>query len=493
MTLWQRITGRHKTAEITPRGPSFFNVGPPVAGVQVTEEVALTYSAVWACVKIISESMACLPWHVVDAGARYNRVTAHPLRYILDVQTNPQVDAASYRESAARDCALGGNHYGEIERDRSGNPLAVWRVPYSLVTPRGDHYQVKTNNVEIEIDARDMLHIKGPTNDGLVGLSAIGYAREAISMGLAVERFGAAFFGNGAQMGGIIKNPAGGMTEDGIKNMLSAFESRHKGTRNAHRVGYLDGGMDYVQTSIPPEDAQFLQSRKFNILEICRIFRVPPHKLAELERSTNNNIEAQNIEFVSDCVLPWVIRFESAVRSKLIGADEAIDTKLAIEGLLRADSAARGSFHTAMFNIGAKSINEIREHEDLAPIPQGDRHYVGMNLQAVEDVGRTPAKAAAVAQVAGTYERAAVNGLKRVATAEGLAAWTAEQPANFVRLFTPVMLAGYGNADGLTDHAARLMAWYSERLAECAALPTEQAAETLRGRVSEFINELFRG
>lgn len=507
MSILQRIFGRLVTPKPSDGHANFGVFSDPLdTGPRVDGTTAQTYSGVWACVKIISEAMACMPLHVVERGAAWRRVVDHPVATVLNRVPNPETDGASFREGIFRECLLQGNFYAEIERTRGGDVMALWRIPCEQVEVKRDdggrlYYEVD-DGLKTKLEPSRMFHVKGPTNDGLVGMSTVSWARKTIALGLSVDEYGRAFFGNGAQLGGIITNKAGGMSPEAVKNLLDTFNRRHQGANKAHRVGYLDGDMDYKSMSVPPEDAQFLESRRFNILEICRWFRVPPHKLAELERSTHTNIEAQNIEFVTDTLLPWAIRFEAAINTRLLNPYDDLVAKVNTSGLLRGDSTARAAFYGALHNLGAISANEIRALEDMAPIDGGDKHYVQMNLMSIEDGDTTDdeqdasdaaARAQAISETAIIYERAACNSLKKCRTGAEVVAWLKDQPALMHKIFRPLALAICGDDQALTAAGDKLSGWLRHFVEHDAAKMTpQQGAEALRGRLSAHAADLIR-
>lgn len=370
---------------------SFFST--PAAGIKVCEDTALTYSAVFACVKVISESIACLPWGVFKQnGEIRERAIDHPVNRILKKQPNPEMEPHVFKTLATIQALLWGAHYSEIEFNGMGEPMALWPLDPSKMEVKRDSknrivyfYDNKTT-----LSADRVFRVLGMTLDGVTPCSVIKYARESISTGLAAESYGAAFFGNGAIPGGYIQNKEGNkISETGVKNLLTSWNRQNKGARNASKVQYLDAGMEFKQISIPPEDAQFLETRKFQILEICRWFRMPPHKLADLERAHHSNIESQNIEFVTDTLMPWITRFEESANFRLIQEEDHY-TKFNLNALLRGDTATRSQFYEKMFDRGVLSIDEIRSREDQNPLPNnlGKLRLVPLNMVSVENANR---------------------------------------------------------------------------------------------------------
>lgn len=396
--IFESVFSKRQTAPVTPglSGGAMSLFKPPVAGVRVDEQEAMTYGPLWACVRVISETMASLPWGVHrKRGEVRESVTDHAVYRLLHRRPNPETIPFRFKETLIAHALTWGNGYAEIERNRMGEPIALWIITPDRVTPDRDEqgniiYKVANEQAdESEIAARDMFHLPGLAFDGLKGYSVVNQAKQAISLGIATEQFGAAFFGNGAHLGGVITKEVGSgdMSGSAIKNLLSSFNKKHRGAANSNKVHYLDAGLSYQSIGIPPEDAQFLETRRFQTLDMCRWFRVPPHKLAELDRATHNNIESQNIEFVTDVVVPWATRLEQEADFKLFAEDEnELFTKFNINALLRGDTAARQNFYTAMLDRGVFDLDEVRAREDLNPLPDGlgQLRLVQANMMSVE-------------------------------------------------------------------------------------------------------------
>jgi HK97 family phage portal protein len=271
------------------------------------------------------------------------------------------------------------------------------------VTPRRDDagalvYRVTNpDGTQSDVQPADMLHLHGLGFDGLVGYSPVAMAARSIGLGLGQETFGQAFYSNGTTFGGMVEVPAK-MDPQQILDMESYLNGSHKGPDKAFRVRVVANGMKYSNVGMPMVDAQFIESRKFSVTEVARWYRVPPHKIADLERSTNNNIEHQSIEFVTDTIVPWVTRLEQEVNVKLFGARAVgnVYTKMAINALMRGDAASRATFYRTMTQMGAMSINEVRDFEELNGIgAAGDEHLVQLNQTTLEKLvaGEPPASA----------------------------------------------------------------------------------------------------
>lgn len=375
-----------------------FGAMPTLSGVAVNEQSALTFSAVYGCVRVLSETVAQLPWNAYEqTGNLRQRRADHPVDRLLHRSPNPEMTAFVFRETLQAHVCTWGNGYAEIERSLAGTPLALWPIAPHLVTPKRDSrrqviYEVASESGERSrtLPAADVYHVKGLGFDGLVGYSPVRLAMQSIGLGLAAEQFGSAFFGNGANMGGILEHAAE-LSDKGRKNLKSSVDE-FRGAKNSHKFLLLEYGTQWKPITVPPEEAQFLETRKFQVTDVCRWFRVPPHKLADLERATFSNIEQQSIDFVTDSIVPWLVRWEQEADGKLFSDSEvAYFTKLVVQGLLRGDSKQRGEYYKIMRDLGVLSINDIRELEDLNPLgPVGDLRLVPMNMVSIEHAGEKP-------------------------------------------------------------------------------------------------------
>jgi HK97 family phage portal protein len=372
---------------------------PASTGVPVNGYTALTFSAFWAAVSIISGDSASLPLvlykRTSDGGKE--RFVDHKTYELLHDSPNPEMTSMVFRETVQGHVLTWGNGYAEIERDRLGRPQALWPITPDRVTPFRDGVRLRyrvtnTRGAESILDPANVLHIPGLGYDGTIGYSIVTMARESIGMGLATERFGGTFFGNGSTFGGVLSHP-GKLTKEAKQDIRESVGQLHTGVDRAHRFLILAENMKYERLGIPPNDAQFLETRRFQVSEIARWFNIPPHKLGDLERATFSNIEQQDIEYYRACLRRWLVRWEQELNRKLISPLERKQQfiKHNVEGLLRGDSAARSEFYSKMFGIGALSINDILELEDMNPIgAEGDVHYVPANMMSAENAMKTP-------------------------------------------------------------------------------------------------------
>lgn len=363
----------------------------------VTEVTALQIAAVAACVVCYQKSFVLMPWHtyrrLADGGHEHAR--EHPVYGLLHRRPNLECSPSEFKKFAVCNLKLWGNAYAEIERDRRGRPIALWPIHPSRVHVRRDdagaiQYDVYgvTGAMQITIPARDMFHVKGlPAPDGLVGLSTIGVARQSLGLTVASEEFGAAYFANGTTPSGVLERPldAPKMDVQGIQALRSSWMQHHAGAQR-FAPAVLQEGTKWTQTTIPNEDAQFLETRTFQVLEVCRWFDVPPHKIFELSKATFSNIEHQQIQWYTDSVAPDTVVFNEEANLKLFTLEEAAAyfTEFDSRGLLRGDHKSRAEYFEIMQRIGVLSINEVRRLENLNPIgDEGDQRFVQTSYQTL--------------------------------------------------------------------------------------------------------------
>lgn len=365
------------------------------AGVEVTTEGSLAFSAVWSCVRVISESIASLPLityrRLADGKAR---ATDHILYRTLKEQANTEQTSFEWRELMMAHVCLWGNAYSEIEWSNGGRPLAVWPLrPDRMSVARKDGELVYTYRLPSgqfkDFAAWQIHHIRGLSGDGIVGYSPIAMARQAIGLGLGTEEFGARFFGNGARPGMVLKHP-GKLSETAYKRLQMSWNKDHEGLSQSHRLKILEEGMDATAIGVPPEEAQFLQTRNFQAHEIARFYRMPPHKIGLLENATFSNIEHQAIEFVVDTLRPWLVRHEQALARDLFATPaerNAFFVEYLVDGLLRGDIKSRYDAYAIGRNWGWLSANDVRGMENMNPIKGGDTYLSPLNM--VDAAGST--------------------------------------------------------------------------------------------------------
>lgn len=381
--------------------PSLWNLygAQSLSGETVTEQSALTYSAVWNAVTLIAGTIASLPLHLMQMKAEKKRIASDRVMYrVLHDQANPFMTAKTLRETLMGHILLWGNGYAEKVVNGYGELVQLWPIAPNLVTPMwqdGDIlYRVKVGKEDKYFTRDKILHIPGIGFDGLMGYSVVAMARKSIGLGMAMETFGSLYFGNGTHPGVIVSHP-NQLSAAAHANLKKSLTEGYSGLGQSHRLLLLEEGMKLEKVGVPPEDAQFLESRQFQIPEIARWFNLPPHKLKDLTRSSFNNIESEQRSFYTDTLLPWLVTLEQNYNMQLLtDSDRALSGrgrlyyKHVVEGILRADAAGRGAFYREMFNIGAFSINEIRQLEDKDPIEGGDIHLVPMNMTPLQNAGK---------------------------------------------------------------------------------------------------------
>lgn len=382
-----------------------FLFGRTTSGKPVNERTAMQTTAVYACVRILAEAVASLPLHVYeyqdDGGKKL--VHDHPLYYLLHDEPNPEMTSFVFRETLMSHLLIWGNAYAQIIRDGAGRVIGLYPLlPDKMEVQRDDkgniYYVYSRNSDEnptfkeygnIKLKAEDVLHIPGLGFDGLIGYSPIAMAKNAVGMTLACEEYGASFFANGANPGGVLEHP--GVLKDPSK-VRESWNSVYRGVTNAHKIAVLEEGMKYQQIGIPPEEAQFLETRKFQINEIARLYRIPPHMVGDLDKSSFSNIEQQSLEFVKYTLDPWVIRWEQSLQRSLLlpGEKGKYFIKLNVDGLLRGDYQSRMNGYAVGRQNGWFSANDIREMENMNPIPDeegGNLYLINGAMTKLADAG----------------------------------------------------------------------------------------------------------
>lgn len=387
---------RDKPQNRTAGSAYTFFLGGSSSGKAVTERSAMQMTAVYSCVRILSEAVAGLPLHLYrynESGGKEKAVD-HPLYRLLHDEPNPEMSSFVFRETLMTHLLLWGNAFSQIIRNGKGEIIALYPLmPNKMTVDRDENghlfYSYQRSNDEaigesgrVILKPSDVLHIPGLGFDGLVGYSPIAMAKNAIGLAIATEEYGAKFFANGAAPSGVLEHP--GTIKDPSK-VREAWQSQFGGSSNSGKVAVLEEGMKYTPISISPEQAQFLETRKFQINEIARIFRVPPHMVGDLEKSSFSNIEQQSLEFVKYTLDPWVVRWEQAMSRALFNADEKkrYFVKFNLEGLLRGDYQSRMEGYATARQNGWMSANDIRELENLdriAPEDGGDLYLVNGNM-----------------------------------------------------------------------------------------------------------------
>lgn len=393
--LWSKLIRSPVENSTIPNNRFYF--GNSSAGKNVNERSAMQMTAVYACVRILAESVAGLPLHLYLTNENGNKEKAknHPLYFILHDEPNSEMTSFILRETLMTHLLLWGNAYAQIIRNGKGEVISIYPLmPNKMRVARDKEtkeiiYEYFHEDGKVQLFSFDVLHIPGLGFDGLIGYSPIAMAKNAIGMAMATEEYGAKFFANGAQPGGVLEHP--GIIKD-PERVRNSWSQSFGGSSNSNKIAVLEEGMKYTPISISPEQAQFLETRKFQINEIARIFLVPPHMVGDLEKSSFSNIEQQSLEFVKYTLDPWVLRWEQALNRSLIPNKDKKKyfIKFNVDGLLRGDYESRMNGYATARQNGWMSANDIRTLENLDLISKedgGDLYLVNGNMLPLDKAG----------------------------------------------------------------------------------------------------------
>lgn len=381
-----------------------FFMGNSTSGKRVNERSAMQMTAVYSCVRILSEAVAGLPLHLYQYTDKSSREKAveNPLYFLLHDEPNTEMTSFVFRETLMTHLLLWGNAYSQIIRNGKGEVMGLYPLMPDRMTVNRDEkgrlyyeYMVSSDDAKtlkdgtVRLSPYDVLHIPGLGFDGLVGYSPIAMAKNAIGLAIAAEEYGSKFYANGATPSGILEYPGTVKEPDKVRE---SWNAGFGGSSNAHKIAVLEEGMKYTPISISPNEAQFLETRKFQINEIARIFRVPPHMVGDLEKSSFSNIEQQSLEFVKYTLEPWLVRWEQAMQRSLIPQDDKSKyfIKFNVDGLLRGDYQSRMQGYATARQNGWMSANDIRELENLDRIPAedgGDLYLINGNMMPLSMSG----------------------------------------------------------------------------------------------------------
>lgn len=377
---------------------------PPttLAGVVVTPEQALTLTAAFCAINCLSSDSSTLDFscyrRLPDGGKRL--APENPVHDLIHCTPDEEIPAERFRQTLMGHVLGWGNGYARIYRKGNGvpyrlnllSPKSTKPIRVNQVTQTGGVLAYSTDGGETVVPASDVIHVAGLGFDGLVGYSPPFMARQAIALGLAAEAFGATFFGNNAHASGFLKTPRK-LKPEAVMNLRDSLNSIHQGPYNAHKIAVLEEGLEWVQNSVNPEDAQFLASRQFQVLEIARIYRCPPHKLMDYSQAHLANVEESNLDYLMTSLLPWLVRIEGEFNLKLFTRQQrqVFFLEHSFETLLRGNMAALAAYIKELFAVGAVSINEIRHMLRLNPIgPDGDKRFVPLNIAPLDKAGAIP-------------------------------------------------------------------------------------------------------
>ena len=383
---------RDKPKDAVSGAPSFF-FGTSGAGKTVTAQSAIQLSTVYACVRVISETIASLPLGVyesTDAGNR--KATEHPLYRLLHDEPNGEMTSFVLREVMLAHLLIYGNSYCQIIRSGKNGIVGIYPLlPDHMDVDRDSKgsltYTYTTSDGKvIGLKSPQVLHIPGLGFDGIMGYSPIALEKSAIGLGLAAEEYGSKFFANGARPSGVLTHPN---TVKNPKALRESWNAAYGGSGNANRVAVIEEGMTFTPLSIPNNEAQFLETRKFQVDEICRIFRVPPHLVGNLEHATFSNIEHMSIDFAVHTIRPWLVRIEQSMNRALFSDRDKgrFYVQFNIDGLMRGDYKSRMEGYSIGRQNGWLSANDIREMENMNPIPEnegGNAYLVNGNMISID-------------------------------------------------------------------------------------------------------------
>ena len=390
MILSHKLHARDKPRNAVVSNVPFFHYGRAASGKYINPRTAMTVSAVYACVRVIAETMASLPLNVYERTERGRKETDIPLQFILHDEPNKEMTSFQYREAMFTHLLLWGNSYTQTIRNKMGKIISLYPLlPDMMTVTRDDNtnelvytYTNMSGKSYVLDPDFDVMHIPGLGFDGIIGYSPIALARDSIGLAKSSEEYGGSFFANGARPSGVLTHP--GTVKDPAR-LRQSWENAYGGSNNTGKTIVLEEGMTYHQISIPNSEAQFLETRKFQVEDICRIFRVPPHLIAALDHATFSNIEHQSIEFVEHTIRPWAVRVEQSMNRILFNDAEKkrYYIKFNLDGLLRGDYKSRMEGYAIGRQNGWMSANDIRELEEMNLIPKdegGDLYLVNGNM-----------------------------------------------------------------------------------------------------------------
>jgi HK97 family phage portal protein len=410
---------------------------PGTSGERVTETTALSLSVVWACVRVISEDIGSLPWMTYRReGEGREKASDHELYPLLHVRPNVEMSAFTLKETLLCHTLLWGNGYAEILRNRGDRVVGLYPLRPDMTKPvrKGGvlKYEVRseTGGPPAYLDSADVFHVKGLSGNGVEGYPVTRMARDSMGAAMAAEKYAGSFFGNGVTPGGMLEHP-GKLGPEAQKRLRQSVEASHKGASKAHRLMILEEGMKFNRWTIPPDEAQFLETRQFHIPEVCRWFRVQPHKVADLSRATFSNIEESNLDHVSGTLRPWAIKLEQEANYKLVRPAEQGDvyTELSLDAFLRGNALGRAQSNEIKFRNGILNADEWRAQDNMNALPNGEgqRFFVPMNYVPADKVDEVIANKAKPAAPGGAVGEQLARHIAGVRAGRGDSAAEAEE------------------------------------------------------------------
>ena len=392
MGLLERIKNVFVPQDNNAEQRSITYTTPFGTGTNVSPDTALTFTAVWAAIRLLTESVSSLPISVyrVENNGDKTEAVKESLYSLLKYKPNTYQNKITFFEKIMMDLCVNGNSYVYIERNRLARVTGLYCMNYEDMTIIQKDNQLFYENGETGqvYDSNDVLHFTGLTTDGIEGLSPITQCKKAIGWGMAIEEYGNTFFKNGAKLSGVLSTDRS-LSETAIDRLRQSFNNTYSQLSGSNQTAILEEGLTFKPVGISPDQAQFLASRTFSLEEIGRIWNIPPHMLGDLSKSSFNNIEMQSQEFVTYTLLPYLTRIENEMNLKLFRTSDVgrLFVKFNVGGLLRGNIKDRSEFYTKMINTGVMSINEVRALEDLNKIEDGDKHFMQMNMTTIEKIG----------------------------------------------------------------------------------------------------------
>tara|TARA_R110000744_G_scaffold278092_2_gene390380 strand:- start:9243 stop:10475 length:1233 start_codon:yes stop_codon:yes gene_type:complete len=393
MAIFDFVTKFFSTKEKRAGGyvdPSQFNLGGG-SGVNVNPDTAMTFTAVWAAIRLLSESIGQLPISLCEKLPNGDKVirSEHPLYHLLHHKPNAYMTAYVFINKIMTDLCTVGNSYVQIDRNGAGRPTQLIPIDAKDMTVKqyDDTYYYMNSKTGETYDDYDLLHFKGVSRDGLIGLSPIDTCASAISWGMGLEVYGNSYFKNGAKVSGVLQTDRALSTE-AIDRLRNSFEYNYSKIGDANKTLILEEGLKFNTISLSNEASQFLSSRTFSVEEIARIFNIPPHLLRDLSKSSFSNITEQSREFVQITLMPYMVMMEQELNCKLFKQSEfgKLYFEFNVNALLRGNPTERAEYYKTMLNIGAMTINEIRQKENLNSIDNGDKVFMQLNMTTLDNI-----------------------------------------------------------------------------------------------------------
>ena len=368
--------------------------GTSSSGVNVNVSSTYSLPAWWCAVRLISDTIASLPLHIYRRENDSKAIAVdEPLYHLLHDSPNSEQTAFQLRQTMQAHLLTRGNAYMQIQRDGSGRIIALWPIhPDNIRVKKEDGRLWYEYNNERVLSSSEILHIRGLGSDGIMGYSPIHMLKGSLGLALGEREYAASWFNNSAIPSGILTSP-GRLSDDAAANLKRSWSAMHKGVKQGNKFAILEEGLKFQPISLPPEQSQWIESRRFSVQDIARIFMVPVHMLGELAAGASyGSIEQSSIEYVTYCIRPWLILWEQQLDKTLLGNDPDLFVKFKVDGLLRGDTTTRYNAYSIGRSNGWLSPNDIRSLEDMTPIEGGDEYLTPLNmvpLGSVQDVGTT--------------------------------------------------------------------------------------------------------